>query len=154
MKWGFGIEPGLDHHTCIVDLLGRRGMLDEALAIILKMIVLPDSRIWGALLSASRVYGNRRFGEYAAERLLELEPHNAGYYTLLSNIKASVGRWNEVEELRRVMNEKDLKKKPGWSCIEIKGVIHGFVSGDISHTDSEQVYEALGRLSRAIQEFG
>ncbi|MED6126065.1 hypothetical protein PIB30_074796 [Stylosanthes scabra] len=119
MKWGFGIEPG------------QRGMLDEALAIILKMIVLPDSRIWGAFLSASRVYGNRRFGEYAAERLLELEPHNAGYYTLLSNIKASVGRWNEVEELRRVMNEMDLKKKPGWSCIE-----------------------ALRRLSRAIQEFG
>ncbi|MED6123403.1 hypothetical protein PIB30_048883 [Stylosanthes scabra] len=154
MKWGFRIEPSLDHHTCIVDLLGRRGMLNEALAIILKMIVLPDSRIWGALLSASRVYRNRRFGEYAAERLMELEPHNAGYYTLLSNIKASVGRWNEVEELRRVMNEMDLKKKPGWSCIEIKGVIHGFFSGDISRTDSEQVYEALGRLSRAIQEFG
>ncbi|RYR26189.1 hypothetical protein Ahy_B02g060366 [Arachis hypogaea] len=139
MKWGFGIEPGLDHHTCMVDLLGRNGMLNEALAIILKMIVLPDSRIWGALLSASRVYGNRRFGEYAAERLLELEPHNAGYYTLLSNIKASVGSWNEVEELRRMMSEKDLKKKPGWSCIEVNGVIQGFVSGDISHTESEEL---------------
>ncbi|KAL1368197.1 pentatricopeptide repeat-containing protein At1g11290, chloroplastic-like [Arachis duranensis] len=154
MKWGFGIEPNLDHHTCMVDLLGRNGMLNEALAIILKMIVLPDSRIWGALLSASRVYGNRRFGEYAAERLLELEPHNAGYYTLLSNIKASVGSWNEVEEMRRMMSEKDLKKKPGWSCIEVNGVIQGFVSGDISHTESEEVYETLGRLSRAIQEFG
>lgn len=32
MKWDFGIEPALDHHTCIVDLFGRRGMLKEALA--------------------------------------------------------------------------------------------------------------------------
>ncbi|XP_061362792.1 pentatricopeptide repeat-containing protein At1g11290, chloroplastic-like [Gastrolobium bilobum] len=154
MKWGFGIEPALDHHTCIVDLFGRCGMLKEALAIILKMIILPDSKIWGALLSASRVYGNKKFGEYAAQRLLELEPDNAGYYTLLSNVKASVGRWNEVEELRRVMSKMDLKKKPGWSCIEVKGVIHGFLSGDISHPEAEEIYEALGRLSRVTQDFG
>ncbi|KAK7345101.1 hypothetical protein VNO77_15536 [Canavalia gladiata] len=154
MKWCFGIEPTLDHHTCIVDLFGRCGMLKEALAIILKMIILPDSRIWGALLAASRVYGNKKFGEYAARRLLELEPDNAGYYTLLSNMGASVGRWNEVEELRRVMSERDLKKKPGWSCIEVKDVIQGFVSGDISHPEVEEIYEALGRLSRVAQDFG
>jgi len=111
MKWGFGIEPALDHQTCIVDLFGRCGMLKEALAIIVKMVILPDSRIRSALLAASRVYGNKKFGEYAAQRLSELEPDNAGYYTLLSNIKASVGRWDEVEKLRRVMTERDLKKK-------------------------------------------
>ncbi|XP_027364305.1 pentatricopeptide repeat-containing protein At5g16860-like [Abrus precatorius] len=154
MKWCFGIEPALDHHTCIVDLLGRCGLLKEALAIILKMIIQPDSRIWGALLAASRIYGNKKFGEYAALRLLELEPNNAGYYTLLSNVKASVGRWNEVEELRRVMSERDLKKKPGWSCIEVKEVIQGFVSGDISHPKAKEIYEALGRLSRVTQDFG
>ncbi|TKY53292.1 Pentatricopeptide repeat-containing protein [Spatholobus suberectus] len=32
MKWGFRIEPSLDHHTCIVDLFGRRGMLKEGLS--------------------------------------------------------------------------------------------------------------------------
>ncbi|XP_058728246.1 pentatricopeptide repeat-containing protein At4g35130, chloroplastic-like [Vicia villosa] len=149
MKWGYGIEPGLDHHTCIVDLFGRCGMLKEALVVILKMKILPDSRIWGALLAASRVYGNKMIGEYAAQRILELESDNAGYYTLLSNVKASVGRWNEVEELRRVMSEKKLKKKPGWSCIEVKGVIQGFVSGDISHSEADEICKMLCRLSRA-----
>lgn len=149
MKSSYGIEPGLDHHTCIVDLFGRCGMLKEALVIIFKMRVVPDSRIWGALLAASRVYGNRKFGEYAAQRLLEIEPDNVGYYTLLSNVKASEGRWNEVEELRRVMSEKNLKKKPGWSCIEVKGAIQGFVSGDISHPEADKIFETLGRLSRA-----
>uniref|UniRef100_A0A151UG03 Uncharacterized protein n=1 Tax=Cajanus cajan TaxID=3821 RepID=A0A151UG03_CAJCA len=148
MKWDFGIEPALDHHTCIVDLFGRCGMLKEALATILKMITLPDSRIWSALLAASRVYGNKFFGEYAAQRLLELEPDNVGYYTLLSNVKACVGKWNEVEELRRVMSERDLKKKPGWSCIEVNGVIHGFVSSDKSHPETEEISKALSRLAQ------
>ncbi|XP_054801558.1 pentatricopeptide repeat-containing protein At4g19191, mitochondrial-like [Prosopis cineraria] len=149
MKWDFGIEPALDHHTCFVDLLGRHGLLKEALSIILKMIILPDSRIWGALLAASRVYGNEKVGEYAAQKLLELEPDNAGYYTLLSNVKASAGRWDEVEGLRRVMSEKNLKRKPGWSCIEVKGVMQGFISGDISHPKTEDIYETLNSLATA-----
>ncbi|KAM2927540.1 hypothetical protein COP2_034878 [Malus domestica] len=65
---------------------------------------------------------DRDVGEYAAQRLLELEPNNARYYTLLSNTQASVGQWNEVEVTRRVMSEMDLKKMPGWSCQDAIGI--------------------------------
>lgn len=154
MKWGFRIEPDLNHYTCMVDLLGRSGKLKEALTVILKLVTCPDSRIWGALLAASRVHEDKKLGEYAAEKLLELEPDNVGYYTLWSNIEASVERWGEVEEVRRVMHERDLKKKPGWSCIEVKGMIHGFVSGDTSHHQVEEICKVVGCLNRKIQEFG
>ncbi|GAV73941.1 PPR domain-containing protein/PPR_2 domain-containing protein [Cephalotus follicularis] len=154
MKWRFGIEPDLDHHTCMVDLLGRSGNLKEALKILVKMMTSPDSRIWGALLSASRVHGDKKLGEFAAKRLLELEPDSVGYYTLLCNIQASRGQWAEVEEVRRIMNENELKKKPGWSCIEMKGGIHGFVSADRSHNQVDKIYDLLGHLSRKIQIFG
>ena len=117
--------------------------------LILKMIILPDSRIWGSLLAAAKVNGNKEVGEYAAQRVLELESDNVGYYTLLSNVKASVGRWDEVEEVRKVMSEKEFKKKPGWSCIEVKGTIQGFVSGDRSHPEAEEIHGMLGYLSRA-----
>ncbi len=50
------------------------------------------------------------------------------------------------------MNEKDLKKKPGWSCFEAKGMIHRFVSADRSHHQVEEIYEILGCLSKMIQE--
>lgn len=154
MKWKFGIDPDLDHYTCMVDLLGRYGKLKEALVIIMKMIALPDSRIWGALFAASRVHHNHReLGEYAAQKLLELELDNIGYCTLLSNAQASIGQWNEVEEIRRVMKGKDMKKKPGWSCTENKGRIYGFVSGDRSHHQTEEIYEVLGCLSRMIKGF-
>lgn len=125
--------PYLDHYTCMVDLLGRAGKLKEALATIVKMLTFPDSRIWGALLAASRVHGHRKLGEYAAQKLLELEPDNVGYHTLLSNVQASAGRWAEVEEVRRAMFGKDLKTRPGWSYIEENGHIHCFASGDKSH---------------------
>ena len=64
-----------------------------------------------------------------------MEPDNIGigYHTLLNTLQASFGQWNGVEEVRRVINEKDLKKKQGWSCIEAKGMIHGFVSA-VDHT--------------------
>ncbi|KAF3442487.1 hypothetical protein FNV43_RR16403 [Rhamnella rubrinervis] len=150
MKWKFGIESELDHYTCMVDLLGRYGKLKEALVIVTKMIALPDSRIWGALFSASRVHNHREVGEYAAKKLLELEVEDMGYYTLMSNAQASVGQWGEVEEIRRVMRNKELKKKPGWSCTEYKGRIHGFVSGDRSHFQAQEIYEVLGCLSRMI----
>nr|DAD42426.1 TPA_asm: hypothetical protein HUJ06_000656 [Nelumbo nucifera] len=129
MRQRYNIEPDVYHYTCMVDLLGRSGKLQEALSIIVNMVVKPDSRIWGALLAASRVYSDDKIGAYVAQRILELEPDNAGYHTLLSNVHASVQRWTEVETIRRAMTEKYLKKKPGWSCIEA-GDLHGFVAND------------------------
>ena len=62
------------------------------------MVIFPDGRIWGALLAACRVHEDIKLGEYTAKRLLELEPDNIGYHTLLSNVQASVGHWGEVED--------------------------------------------------------
>ncbi|XP_058217223.1 pentatricopeptide repeat-containing protein At2g03880, mitochondrial-like [Rhododendron vialii] len=83
--------------------------------------------------------GTEKMGEYAAKRLLDLEPSNAGYYTF-STVQAVVERWDGVEELRRCMNDNDLMKKPGWSCVEAKGLIHGFASRDQSHPRMLEIY--------------
>lgn len=152
MGWRFHVKPTLDHYTCLVDLLARSGRLKHALAVIIKMVLHPDGRIWGAILAASRVFGDIKFGEFAAQRLLELENDNAGYYTLLSNVQASRGNWSQVELVRQEMNEKDLKKKPGWSCLMSRGKMHGFVSGDRTHSESEKIYELLRHLGRNIGE--
>ncbi|KAK6124869.1 hypothetical protein DH2020_041403 [Rehmannia glutinosa] len=154
MKWEFNIEPDLDHYTCVVDLLGRSGKIKEALSIILKLVDLPDGRIWSALLAAARVHEDRKIGEYAAEKVLELESDNAGYYTLFSNVQASVERWDEVEEVRSVMKEMNLIKHPGWSCLEVKGVFHGFVSGDRLHDQVDEIYAMVEVLSRNALEVG
>ncbi|XP_074296617.1 pentatricopeptide repeat-containing protein At1g11290, chloroplastic-like [Silene latifolia] len=120
MKWEFGLEPELNHYTCIVDLLGRSGKLKDALAVIVKMVPYPDSRIWGALLSACRVYMDRKIGEFAAKRLLELEPENVGYHIVLSNMQASAEQWTDVQQLRTTVTGLNSVKLPGWSCIDVR----------------------------------
>ena len=53
----------------------------------------------------SSVHGKQKITEYAAQRLLELEPDNAGYYTLLSNVQALVEWWNGIKKMRRSMKD-------------------------------------------------
>lgn len=149
MKWKFKIEPDLDHYTCIVDLLGRCGRVKEALAVILKWVPFPDTGIWGSVVAASRVHMEKRLGEYAAMKLLEIEDDNVGYCTLISNIEASAENWGEVEQVRDSMKARDLVKKPGWSCIEIKaGFLQGFISGDRSHPCFAAIHNTLVSLIR------
>ncbi|KAL8147339.1 pentatricopeptide repeat-containing protein At4g35130, chloroplastic-like [Apium graveolens] len=151
MKSKFGIQPNLSHYTSIVDLLGRFGMLKEALAIILKFVNFADSKIWGALLSASRVHEKQLLAEFSAGMLFKLEPENAGYHTLMSNVQASLEGWSEVEEIRDFVQDSNLVKQPGWSCIEARGLINGFVAGDRSHPQVAEIYETLSSLNRKLQ---
>ncbi|XXG58149.1 hypothetical protein AAC387_Pa04g0535 [Persea americana] len=154
MSQEFGIIPTLDHYTCLVDLLGRSGKLQEALTMIETMTAKPDSRIWGALLAACRTYSDNALGIYVAQSLFDMEPENAGYHVVLSNVHVSGGRWNEAEYLRNLMTEKDLNKKPGWSCIETKEGFHGFVAGDRSHPQAGEIYWTLVCLKRSTEEVG
>ncbi|RAL51877.1 hypothetical protein DM860_010595 [Cuscuta australis] len=151
MKTKFGVEPDLNHYTCIVDLLGRLGKVKEALTMVMKLVVSPDSMAWGALLSAaSRTDNYKKVAEYACERIVGLEPDNAGYYTLYSNVQASSERWDEVECIRSFMKHKFSVKKPGWSCIEAGGMLHGFISGDRSHPQIREIHQVLISFSRKM----
>ncbi|XP_068656518.1 pentatricopeptide repeat-containing protein At3g49740 [Aristolochia californica] len=115
----YGIEPGIDHYSCIIDLLGRAGALDEAERLINKMPFRPESRVWWVLLSACRDHGNVRLGKVAARYLLEIEPDNPAVYILLSNIYAAAGEWVEAAATREFMSRKGVMKKPGCSWMEL-----------------------------------
>ena len=78
MKRDDNIEPGVEHYGCLVNLLGLSGCLDQALELIKKMPMKPDSAIWGLLLSSCRSHGNLEIAAIAIEHLLELEPVDMG----------------------------------------------------------------------------
>ncbi|RXH96155.1 hypothetical protein DVH24_008655 [Malus domestica] len=65
----YNIEPDADHFTCIVDMLGRAGKLNEASDLVKGMPVGPQPGALGALLAACRTYGNVEIAESAAEQL-------------------------------------------------------------------------------------
>eukprot|EP01018_Ginkgo_biloba_P036698 Gb_40436 [translate_table: standard] len=148
------ITPRLKHYACMIDLLGRAGLLDKAESFIHSMPFEPDASVWWALLSASRVHGNMQLGKHAAEFLFELEPENPAIYVLLSNIYAVAGRWDDVAKVRKLMKDRGVKKKPGCSWIMVKNKAHVFVVDNRSHPQTEVVYSLLDRLAQQMEEAG
>ncbi|CAI9261694.1 unnamed protein product [Lactuca saligna] len=117
MMEDYGITPRPYHYTCVIDLLGRAGRVEEAYGLITKMPVSPNCTVWGALLGACAVHENVELGEVAAKKLFELEPENTGNYILMGNIYAAVGRWEEAENVRNMMNQIGLRKSPAHSFV-------------------------------------
>ncbi|KAF7819354.1 pentatricopeptide repeat-containing protein [Senna tora] len=154
MRHDFNVEPQIEHYSCMVDLLGRAGHLNEAYGLIREMKVRPDVIIWGSLLGACRIHKNVELGEISARKLFELDSSNCGYFVLLSNIYADAGRWEDVERMRIVMKRHKLLKTPGFSLVELKGRIHVFLVGDKEHPEHKKVYEYLDKLNVKLQEFG
>ncbi len=52
----------LKHYTCMVDLLGHAGHLQEAENMIKAKPCKPDVAVWMALRSAFRIHGNADLG--------------------------------------------------------------------------------------------
>ncbi|KAF9587689.1 hypothetical protein IFM89_004521 [Coptis chinensis] len=151
MKEKFGIEPDAEHYSCMIDLLGRAGKLDEAERLIETMPFDPCSISWGALLGACRTHGNVELGAKAASHCLRLEPNNAAPYVMLANIYASAGRWEEYATVKRLMRDRGVKKKPGCSWIEVKKNIHVFVAEDRCHPMIREIHIFLEEMSKKMK---
>ncbi|XAR50751.1 hypothetical protein NMG60_11005167 [Bertholletia excelsa] len=113
----YGFVPGLDHLSCIIDLLGRAGYLDEAEGLINGKRVEVDSNIWWALFSSCAAHANLRLGRIVAGFLLDNEHHDPAFYVQLSNIYATTGQWEEAAKLRGLMKKHGIMKQPGCSWI-------------------------------------
>ncbi|CBI39605.3 unnamed protein product, partial [Vitis vinifera] len=152
MRKEYGVEPQIEHYGCIVDLLGRAGLLTEAEKVVSSIPTEPTPAVWGALLGACRKHGNVELGERVGKILLELEPQNSGRYTLLSNIYAKAGRWEEVGEVRKLMKERGIKTTPGTSIIDLgRGEVHKFIIGDGSHPQVKDIYQMLDKVKERLQ---
>ncbi|RWR92790.1 pentatricopeptide repeat-containing protein [Cinnamomum micranthum f. kanehirae] len=149
-----GLEPSKDHYTCMVDLLGRAGRLDEAEKFIESMPVQPDSVLWGSLLAACKVHRNIDMGKRAAEKLLQLDPTNSGPYVLLSNMYAEQGKWGEVVRVRKLMRQRGVVKQPGCSWIEVKSQVHVFMVKDKRHPQRKEIYTLLKVLVIQMKQAG
>nr|XP_018677402.1 PREDICTED: pentatricopeptide repeat-containing protein At4g14820-like [Musa acuminata subsp. malaccensis] len=145
----YRLEPKHEHYGCMVDLLGRARLLQEALEFIESMPFAPNVVVWGSLLGACRIHGDVKLGELVARRLLELDPNHDGAYVLLSNIYAKASRWEDVREVRNLMKNKGVIKEAGFSWIELNGHVHEFMMGDKCHPRSSEIY---GKLDEVVKE--
>ena len=149
-----GIVPRMEHYACMVDLLGRSGLLSEAIEFINSMPFHADALVWRTFLGSCRVHRNTELGEHAAKKILELEPHDPAAYILLSNLYASEGRWDDVAAIRKTMKLKKLTKEAGCSWIEVENQVHKFHVGDTSHPQAQKIYDKLDELALKIKKLG
>ncbi|XP_042064068.1 pentatricopeptide repeat-containing protein At3g62890-like [Salvia splendens] len=150
----YDIEPGIKHYGCLVDLLGRAGFLKEAEEVIDTMPMPADVATWGALLGACKKHGDKEMGERLGRKLIELQPEHDGFHVLLSNIYASKGNWENVEEIRDIMVRQGVVKTPGCSIIEAGGVVHEFMAGDKSHPRIKEIEAMLAEMVRRLRSLG
>ncbi|XP_019462517.1 PREDICTED: pentatricopeptide repeat-containing protein At3g22690-like [Lupinus angustifolius] len=146
MVHGFGLVPKVEHYGCMVDLLGRGGLLDEAMELIQNMTMKPNDAVLGSFLGACKVHKNVKLGEWVAKKFLSLESEKFGYNVLMSNIYAEASRWSNVADIRRSMKDVGASKEPGVSSIEINGSFHEFTMGDREHPESQNIYEMIDAM--------
>lgn len=154
MEVDYGMEPGLEHYTCLVGAMGRAGKLEEAERIAMTMPVKPDAAVWRVLLSSCAMHCAADMAWAMGKRLMELDPHDDSAYVIVANVLAANGRWSDVAEVRKMMKDRMVKKQGGRSWIEVRGKVHVFLSGDRSHERCHEIYAKLEELMEKIGELG
>ncbi|PVH61622.1 hypothetical protein PAHAL_3G079400 [Panicum hallii] len=154
MQKDHGLIPRMEHYACMVDLLGRSGLVEEALNFINEMPCKADALVWKTLLGACKTHNNMDIGEIAANHVLELEPQDPAPYVLLSNLYADAGLWDQVARIRSAMRDKNLMKETGLSWMHVENTIHEFRAGDTSHPRADEIYTKLDKLIRDIKGMG
>ncbi|XP_034918118.1 pentatricopeptide repeat-containing protein At1g59720, chloroplastic/mitochondrial [Populus alba] len=152
----YKIEPQLEHYGCLVDILARAGLIDEALELVSSMPMKPDVVIWRSLLdSCCKRNASVELSENIARQILESEQgDSSGVYVLLSRVYASASRWNDVGLVRKLMTNNGILKEPGCSLIEVDGVTHEFFAGDTSHPQTKEIYQVLNVVEERLDSTG
>ncbi|KAM0950513.1 putative tetratricopeptide-like helical domain superfamily, DYW domain-containing protein [Dioscorea sansibarensis] len=150
----YALTPRIEHYGCLIDLLGRAGMLGEARQLITEMPMEANAVVWGALLGGCKIHRDAHLAEEVLKQLIKLEPHNSGNYVLLSNVYSASGRWDDAARLRRHMVAKGIRKVPGCAWVELNGIVHEFRVGDKSHPLSEKIYTKLDELGKQLKALG
>ncbi|KAM7472293.1 hypothetical protein LguiA_010476 [Lonicera macranthoides] len=154
MKKDYGIIPTIEHYSCMVDLLGKAGYIDEAWEFIKTIPIEPDGAICGALLGSCRTHGELDLAKIAANELFKLEPHNPSNYVLMMSSYTMSNQLEEVDHIRDLMNDKGVKTGRVWSWIQVNQRIHVFSALGNPHPDEGEIYFELYKLIPQMKRLG
>ncbi|CAA6656232.1 unnamed protein product [Spirodela intermedia] len=129
MEAEYNMTPKVQHYGCVVDILGRAGRLEEARRLIEAMPMGPNEVVWRSLLSACKNHGSVGIGQSAAKNLLQISSCDSSSYILLCNMYAGVRMWADACRIRAAMKEREIRKVPGCSWIELEDSVHEFLVG-------------------------
>lgn len=145
-----GLSATWQHYACIVDLLSRAGLLEEAEDLLLhNMPMQPDLAMWLSLLNACRKYGSVQLGRRAFDRAVALDPTHRAAYILMSNIYAHAGMQEEAIMIEGLKGAAGALERPGQSWVEHGDNVQVFEAGT-SYQRNRRVVGELKQLSAQI----
>ncbi|KAK7858622.1 pentatricopeptide repeat-containing protein [Quercus suber] len=120
----YSIRPMMEHYTCMVDLLARAGHLTEAYNFVERMPIKLEAKLLTALFSSCCSHMNVELAKTVGQRLIELEPEEAGAYMLLSNFYGING---DLEDVANTFSVAVRQRISWWSSIVVE--VHGSRGG-------------------------
>ncbi|XP_009795211.1 pentatricopeptide repeat-containing protein At4g04370 [Nicotiana sylvestris] len=152
MERDFKIAPELEHCACIVDLLCRAGRVKDAYNFYKTKFPEPMADALGIILDACKKKALVELRDIVCKEISMLDHGDAGRYVQLAHSYASMAQWEGVGKAWVQMRDLGLKKLPGWSFIDLHGVITTFFMGQTSHPQQEEIMLVLKNLSEEISE--
>ncbi|MQM10506.1 hypothetical protein Taro_043398 [Colocasia esculenta] len=149
MEREYKIVPGLKHYGCMVDLLSRAGLLEDAYKLISTMPMKPNLAVLGALLSACGAQNKLDIAETITKVIESSCEYKGGAPVLLSNMYADENKWDEVSLIRKRARE-DTRTPSGQSCIEVKGVVYRFTVEHKSHPEFIKMKDVLDTFGKVV----
>ncbi|KAH6812728.1 hypothetical protein C2S51_021746 [Perilla frutescens var. frutescens] len=113
----YGICPGIEHFSCMIDLFGRAGHLREIRDFVYENGIHHLKQVWRTYLSSCWLHRNVEMTNWVSKKLLELDPCQRDHYLLVSNTYLANDIWEQAAKLRGQMLEKQVRKLPGQSWI-------------------------------------
>ncbi|CAA0820575.1 Pentatricopeptide repeat-containing protein -mitochondrial [Striga hermonthica] len=150
----FGIKPSLQHYTCLVDLYSRSGHLEKAEHVLNSMPFEPDEAVWATLLSACAQKGETETGVRIANHLLQVGLEDPSTCILMSNVYARAAMWERVSAVRKLMANLEVKKEPGYSCVDLGKENEVFYAGESAHAMKDEIFECLKELDEEMRRRG
>ncbi|KAK6916699.1 E motif [Dillenia turbinata] len=167
--------------TALIAGYARHGMGYEALELFTRMVlyrVTPDQFTFSSCLCACASISSLRHGKQihcclirtgfrpntiVVSSLIDMYSKCANLelgrrvfdlmaYVLLSSIYGSLGKWDAVAKVRKLMNERQVKKQRAVSWVEIGNEMHSFSVSDGSHPLKQEIYLALEQLAGQIED--
>ncbi|XP_047946407.1 pentatricopeptide repeat-containing protein At3g57430, chloroplastic-like [Salvia hispanica] len=115
-----GLEPERQHYSCMVDLLGRAGLLEEATEMMKDTPWEDDFVIWSSVLRSCRNHREEQLGSRAAKKLIDLQPENPSSWLQASYFYSDIGDFERTKEYREIATARKVRREIGRSMIEIK----------------------------------
>ncbi|XP_060198382.1 pentatricopeptide repeat-containing protein At1g43980, mitochondrial [Lycium barbarum] len=150
MEEEYGVRPGIEHYTCVVDMMTRAGKLKEAGDVLQNMPHEPNSEIWESILLACDIYGDLKETEKVAGKIMELAPESSLPYLVLAQVYESRGRWESLVRVRKEMKERIEKRITSYSWISVRNCVITFQANQILSCGSKDIgiYSTLRLLMK------